>query len=78
VKTAGLDLHRLVFLDESGAKTNMKQLYGRSFDGERLVDAAPRGHWCTTTVLSAMRVDGSMVLMVIARQRIRRHGHSAK
>jgi hypothetical protein len=32
-KTAGLDLHRLVFLDESGAKTNMIRLYGRSFEG---------------------------------------------
>ena len=56
-KTAGLDLHRLVFLDESGAKTNMTRLYGRSFDGERVVDATPQGHWCTTTVLSAMRGD---------------------
>jgi transposase len=64
-KTAGLDLHRLVFLDESGAKTNMTRLYGRSFGGERLVDAAPHGHWCTTTVLSAMRVDGSTAPMVI-------------
>lgn len=64
-KSAGLDLYRLVFLDESGAKTNMTRLYGRSFDGERLVDAAPQGHWCTTTILSAMRVDGSTAPMVI-------------
>jgi transposase len=61
----GLDVHRLVFLDESGAKTNMTRLYGRSFDGERLVDAAPQGHWCTTTMLSAIRVDGSTAPMVI-------------
>ena len=64
-KTAGLDLHRLVFLDESGAKTNMTRLYGRSFGGQRLVDAAPHGHWCTTTMLSAMRLDGSTAAMVI-------------
>ena len=64
-KTAGLDLHRLVFLDESGAKTNITRLYGRSFGGQRLVDAAPHGHWCTTTMLSAMRLDGSTAAMVI-------------
>jgi transposase len=64
-QTAGLDLHRLVFLDESGAKTNMTRRYGRSFDGERLVEATPHGHWCTTTMLSAMRVDGATAAMVI-------------
>ena len=64
-KTAGLDLQRLVFLDESGAKTNMTRLYGRSFDGQRIVDATPHGHWCTTTMLSALRVDGSTASMVI-------------
>lgn len=62
---AGLDPHRLVFLDESGAKTNMTRLYGRSFDGQRVVDATPHGHWCTTTMLSAIRVDGSTAPMVI-------------
>jgi transposase len=64
-KTAGLDPHRLVFLDESGAKTNMTRLYGRAFGGQRLVDAAPHGHWSTTTMLSAMRLDGSTAAMVI-------------
>lgn len=61
----GLDVQRLVFLDESGAKTNMTRQYGRSFDGQRLVDAAPQGHWCTTTMLSGIRVDGSTAPMVI-------------
>lgn len=64
-QTAGLDVHRLVFLDESGAKTNMTRLYGRSFDGQRIVDATPHGHWCTTTMLSAIRLDGSTACMVI-------------
>ena len=56
---------RFVFLDESGAKTNMTRLYGRVFGGQRLVDAAPHGHWCSTTVLSSIRVDGSTAAMVI-------------
>jgi transposase len=64
-KVKGLDLQRLVFLDESGAKTNMTRLYGRSFDGARLVDSAPHGHWCMTTMLSAMRVDGTTATMTI-------------
>jgi len=54
-----------VFLDESGAKTNMTRLYGRVFGGQRLVDAAPHGHWCSTTILSSIRLDGSTAAMVI-------------
>jgi len=64
-KLRGVDLHRLIFIDESGAKTNMTRLYGRSFDGRRVVDATPQGHWCTTTIISALRLDGSTVDMVI-------------
>lgn len=43
----------------------MTRLYGRSFDGQRIVDAAPQGHWCTTTMISALRFDGSTADMVI-------------
>src|SRR3546814_7807535 len=38
-----------VFLDETGATTNMVRRYGWGPKGERLVDAAPHGHWRTTT-----------------------------
>lgn len=64
-KTAAVDLRRLVFLDESGAKTNMTRLYGRCFDGQRVADATPHGHWCTTTMLSSIRLDGTTAAMVI-------------
>ena len=65
-KQAGeLDRARLVFIDESGAKTNMTRLYGRTFGGHRLVDAAPHGHWSTTTMISALRFDGSTADMVL-------------
>ncbi len=53
---AGSD--RFVFLDESGAKTNMTRLYGRSLIGQRCVDATPHGRWGTTTMLSAIRSTG--------------------
>jgi transposase len=51
---------RFVFLDESGAKTNMTRLYGRARVGERCTDRTPHGHWKTMTVLSAIRLDGVM------------------
>ena len=60
-----MDRRQLVFIDESGAKTNMTRLYGRSFDGQRVVDAAPQGHWSTTTMISALRVNGRTADMVI-------------
>ena len=60
-----LDRRRLIFLDESGAKTNMTRLYGRAFDGQRIVDATPQGHWCTTTMISALRLDGRTADRVI-------------
>jgi transposase len=56
---------RLVFLDESGAKTNMTRLYGRAKSGQRVVDDAPAGHWCTTTMISSVRIDGSTACMVV-------------
>jgi transposase len=62
---ADVDPRRLVFLDESGAKTNMTRLYGRVIGGGRVVDSAPAGHWCTTTMLSSLRLDGSTAAMVI-------------
>lgn len=40
-----LDPERLVFIDESGAKTNMTRLRGRSLHGSRLFAFAPHGHY---------------------------------
>jgi transposase len=60
-----MDLTRLVFIDESGAKTNMTRLYGRAMAGKRAIDNTPCGHWCTTTMLSSVRLDGSTACMVV-------------
>jgi transposase len=60
-----MDLTRLVFVDESGAKTNMTRLYGRAMAGQRAIDDTPCGHWCTTTMISSVRVDGSTACMVV-------------
>ena len=60
-----MDLDRLVFVDESGAKTNMTRLYGRAVAGQRAIDDTPCGHWCTTTMISSVRLDGSTACMVV-------------
>ena len=55
---------RLVFLDESSAKTNMTRLRGRAFAGTRCHASAPCGHWKTLTMLSSIRLDGSTECIV--------------
>jgi transposase len=52
-----LDPTRLVFIDETWAKTNMTRTRGRSPRGERLVAKVPHGHWRTLTFLAALRCD---------------------
>jgi len=61
----GLDVRRLVFVDESGAKTNMMRLRGRALHGARVIDGAPHGHWCTTTMIGSMRLDGNSACMAV-------------
>jgi transposase len=60
-----LDSTKLVFVDESGAKTNMTRLYGRAVGGARLLDSAPHGHWCTTTMIGSMRLDGTTACLAV-------------
>jgi transposase len=50
-----LNPENLVFIDETGAKTNLVRLYGRAPRGQRLVAAVPHGHWMTTTFVAALR-----------------------
>lgn len=62
---AHIDPARLVFIDESGAKTNMTRLYGRSLKGDRLHASAPNARWKSTTMISSIRSDGSTACMTI-------------
>ena len=48
----------MIFLDESGALTNLVRTYGRSDCGERCVGLAPQGHWKVMTAVAAVRLDG--------------------
>ena len=50
-----LDPARLVFIDETWAKTNMTRTHGRAPRGERLIAKVPQGRWRTLTFLAALR-----------------------
>lgn len=52
-----IDHTRLVFIDETWAKTNMAPLRGWGRRGERLRARVPHGHWKTMTFLAALRHD---------------------
>ena len=52
-----LDPSRLVFIDETWAKTNMTRTHGRAPKGERLIAKVPHGRWRTLTFLAALRCD---------------------
>jgi transposase len=41
-----------VFIDETWASTNMAPRYGRGPRGQKVLGAAPFGHWKTTTFLA--------------------------
>jgi transposase len=54
-----LDPKRLVFIDETCAKTNMAPTHGRCRRGQRLyAKVPPAGHWKTTTFIAALRHNG--------------------
>ena len=55
-----------MFIDESGAKTTMTRLRGRSRKGARLVARAPHGHWGTTTLIASIRLNGQTAAMEVA------------
>ena len=49
---------RLIFVDETGAATNMARRYGRSARGLRLDGPVPQGHWKSTTFVGALTSRG--------------------
>jgi len=65
VERLGWEPRRLVFIDESGARTNLVRQYGRCPRGRRLVAYAPHGHWKTTTFVVALREEGLTAPMVL-------------
>lgn len=60
-----MDPERLVFVDETGVKTDLSRLCGWAESGERLVEAIPGGHWRTSTLVHAVALDGTRAAMVL-------------
>nr|WP_315851333.1 IS630 family transposase [Alienimonas californiensis] len=61
----GFRAGRLVFLDETWAKTNMTPTRGWAPRGRRLLASVPHGHWRTTTFLCGLRADGPVAPLVV-------------
>jgi len=61
-----IDPEKLVFLDESGATTDMARLRGRCDKSERLRTYSPAGHWTITTMIGAVRLSGPFAAAVIS------------
>jgi hypothetical protein len=60
-----VDPERLVFVDETWAKTNMTRTHGRAARGQRLIGRVPHGRWTTMTFLAGLRVQGIIAPCVI-------------
>ena len=60
-----LSTRRLIFIDETGATTNMVRRYGRSPRGERVKGYAPNGHWKMTTFVAGLTAGGMIAPLVV-------------
>jgi transposase len=58
-RLAAVPSAHLVFVDESGANTKMARLGGRAPVGKRLLTHVPFGHYETSTLIAAVRLDGA-------------------
>jgi transposase len=62
-----VDVSRLIFIDETGAKTEKTRLHGRCAVAQRLVAKVPHGHWKTLTFVAGRRCDGAIAPYVFDR-----------
>ena len=55
----------LVFVDESGVRTDLTRRYGRAPKGERVRETVPQGHWKVLTILGALSTKGVQASMTV-------------
>ena len=60
-----MDPDRFVFIDETGAATNMIRRYGWAPRSQRLIASAPHGHWRTTTFVAGLRSTGLVAPLML-------------
>ena len=58
---SGANAEHQIYLDESGINTNLTRHYAHAVHGKRAMDAAPINTPTGTTVLSSIRLNGSLV-----------------
>lgn len=58
---SGANAEHQIYLDESGINTNLTRHYAHAIHGKRAIDAAPINTPVGTTVLSSIRLNGSLV-----------------
>jgi len=58
---------KLVFIDETGASTNLARKSGRCRRGRRLRAAVPHGHYKTVTLVAGIRLSGLTATKVFDR-----------
>jgi transposase len=56
---------RLIFLDETGARTDMTRRHAWADIGKRALGSAPGGHWKTTTFLAGLTREGLIAPFVL-------------
>jgi transposase len=54
----GMDPRRLIFVDGTGARTDMARRHGRCRRGQRLDGPVPHGHWKSTTLVAGLTLRG--------------------
>ncbi len=64
-KQTALDATRLVFIDETWAKTNMTRSHGRALKGQRLRMGQPHSHWKTSTFVAGLTLGGMIAPFVL-------------
>ena len=64
-KQGELSPAKLIFVDETGAATNMTRRYGRSPRGKRLDGPIPHGHWKSTTFVGGLTTRGFVAPYVL-------------
>lgn len=60
-----IDPDRVIFIDETWAKTNMTRRYGRVLRGTRVVEGVPFGRWQTATFIGALRSTGLIAPLTV-------------
>jgi transposase len=56
---------RLIFLDETGTRTDMTRRHAWADIGKRALGRAPGGHWKTTTFLAGLTAEGLIAPFVL-------------